>query len=42
VVVKLDLDLGRRIILKYILKRWGDRMWRGLIWLRIETSGWLV
>jgi hypothetical protein len=35
-------DADGRIILKSILKKWDDRMWTGVIWLRIETSGGLL
>jgi hypothetical protein len=28
-----------KIILKWILKEWGGRMWVGFIWLRTGTSG---
>jgi hypothetical protein len=34
-----DLDVGVRMILKWILKRYDEVVWTGLIWLRIETSG---
>jgi len=30
--------VGRRIMLIWILKKQGTRLWAGLIWLRIETS----
>jgi hypothetical protein len=29
-------------ILKWILGKWGLRMWVELIWLRIVTGGWLL
>jgi hypothetical protein len=32
----------RYTILKYILRKSGERMCNGLIWLRIETSGGLL
>jgi hypothetical protein len=32
------LDVGRRIILRWILKRWDGVVWTGLIWLRIGTT----
>jgi hypothetical protein len=31
-----------RIILKWILKKHGERMWNGLIWLGIGASGGLL
>jgi hypothetical protein len=34
-----DLDVGGRIILKWILERQDEMVWTGLIWLRIGTSG---
>jgi hypothetical protein len=30
---------GRRIILKWIFKKWDEKTWTGLIWLRIGTDG---
>ena len=33
-----DLSVDRRIIMKRILKKEGERVWIGWIWLRIETS----
>jgi hypothetical protein len=33
-----DLDVGGRIILEWILKRYDGVVWNGLIWLRIGTS----
>jgi hypothetical protein len=24
---------------KEVLKKWGERVWTGVIWLRIETGG---
>jgi hypothetical protein len=33
-----DLDIDRRIILEWILGKWGERLWTGFIWLRIGTS----
>jgi len=30
-----DLGVGGRIILKWILNKWDDEAWTGLIWLRI-------
>jgi hypothetical protein len=37
-----NLDVGRRIIFKWILERWDGVVWSGLIWLRIGTSGGLL
>jgi hypothetical protein len=34
-----DLDVHRRIILKWIFKKWDGEDWTGLIWLRIGTGG---
>jgi hypothetical protein len=34
-----DLDVGGRIILKWISKRWDGETWTGLSWLRIRTGG---
>jgi hypothetical protein len=36
------LDVGARIILKWILERWDEVVWTGVIWLRIGTSGGLL
>jgi hypothetical protein len=35
---KEDLDVGGRIILKWILQRDDGAVWTGLIWLRIGIS----
>jgi len=37
-----DLDVGRSIILKWIVKEWDGEAWAGLIWLRIGTGGGLL
>ena len=37
-----DLDVDGRKILKWILKKLVRRVWTGLIWLRIGTSGRLL
>jgi hypothetical protein len=34
-----DLDTGRRIILKLILKKYDGVVWTGFIWLRLGTGG---
>jgi hypothetical protein len=37
-----DLDLHGKIKLKWILEKQNGKVWTGLIWLRIETSGGLL
>jgi hypothetical protein len=37
-----DLGVDRRIILEWILGKWGRKTWTGFIWLRIGTSGGLL
>jgi hypothetical protein len=37
-----DLGIDERIISIQILKKYGGRIWTGLIWLRIGTSGQLL
>jgi hypothetical protein len=37
-----DLDVGGRIILKWILGKSGLTVWIGVIWLRIRTGGGLL
>jgi hypothetical protein len=37
-----DIDVGERIILRWILKRQDEVLWTGLIWFRIGTSGGLL
>jgi len=34
-----DLGVGRMMMLKRILKKWGVRIWIGFIWLRKRPSG---
>jgi hypothetical protein len=34
-----DLDVGGRIILRWILEKQDGVVWTGFIWLRIGTSG---
>jgi hypothetical protein len=36
-----DLVDGR-IILEWILKKWGEKVWTGFIWLRMGSSGELL
>jgi hypothetical protein len=37
-----ELGTDGRIILKWILKKYGGRMWTELIWLRTRTTGMLL
>jgi hypothetical protein len=34
-----DVDVGKRVILDWILKNYVVRAWSGFIWLRVGTSG---
>ena len=34
-----DLDIGGRIILKWIYKKWAGKAWNGFVWLTIGTGG---
>jgi len=34
-----DPDVDRRIMLKWIFRKWGVGAWTGSIWLRIGTGG---
>jgi len=36
------LGVDRRKILKWILKKWAERVWTGFIWLRVRTSDGLL
>jgi hypothetical protein len=37
-----DLGIDERIILKWILKKWAEEAWTGLMWLRIRTCSRLL
>jgi hypothetical protein len=39
---KEDLGVDGRIVLKWILEKWGGKVWAGFIWFRTETSGRLL
>jgi hypothetical protein len=39
---KDDRIVGKKIILKWGLEKDGGLLWSGLIWLKIEASGWLL
>jgi hypothetical protein len=34
-----DLGIDEKLILEWILKKLGGKVWTGFIWLRIGTSG---
>jgi hypothetical protein len=34
-----DPDMDRRIILRWIFRRWNVEVWAGLMWLRIRIGG---
>jgi hypothetical protein len=34
-----DSDVGRRIIVKWIFRKWYVGVWTGSIWLKIGTGG---
>jgi hypothetical protein len=36
-----DPGIDREIILKRVFRKWNGA-WIGLLWLRIDTSGWLL
>jgi hypothetical protein len=33
------LDIDGRIILRWLLRKLGGKVWTGFMWIRIETSG---
>jgi hypothetical protein len=37
-----DLGVDGRIILEWILEKWGGKMWTECIWLRMGSSGGLL
>jgi hypothetical protein len=37
-----DLGVVEMIILEWVLGKYDGKLWTGLIWLRIETSGGLL
>jgi hypothetical protein len=37
-----DLGVDGRIILECMLGKYGERVWTGFMWFRIETSGGLL
>jgi hypothetical protein len=37
-----DLDVGGRVILKWIIDKYDGLVWTGSIWLRIGTNGELL
>jgi hypothetical protein len=39
---KQDTNINGRIILEWIFRKWGGKVWTGYIWLRIETIGGLL
>jgi hypothetical protein len=39
VCVLVEPGVDRRIILKYIFRKWGVGLWKGSSWLRIGTGG---
>jgi hypothetical protein len=34
-----DLGVGRRIILEWILEKYGGKLWTGFVWHRIGSNG---
>jgi hypothetical protein len=41
-IIRLDLDVGGRIILRWISEKEYGAVWNGFIWLRIRTNGGLL
>jgi len=37
-----DPGVDRRVILRCIFRKWDERVWTGLIWLRAGTGGGLL
>jgi hypothetical protein len=37
-----NLGIDGKVILGWMLRRWGRRVWTGFIWIGIETSGRLL
>jgi hypothetical protein len=37
-----ELGIDRKIILEWILRKQGGKLWNGYIWRRIRTSGGLL
>jgi hypothetical protein len=37
-----DLSVDKRIVLKWILGKYDGKVWTASVWLRMETSGWLL
>jgi len=35
----VDLNVGERIIVEWVLEKQGGKVWTGFIWLRIGISG---
>jgi hypothetical protein len=37
-----DIGVDERIILQWMLERWGGEVWTGCIWLTVGTNGGLL